>query len=321
MRPPGGACSRYAALRHEVARAAAILPRNQLHVRGGRAAPQQDHCDGRHRRKERTLAARARPTRPQGAPRARERNGPLSDPGSSQRGGSIEVQASRAGCSASSMRPPWIARRAWSARWPRGGTASRPTRSAPRVPQTRPAAGPALILGNQPPDPTGGAPAPDPTGERGEETCLRASDCGPAAKAPDEPPSPTGYAPPLDSTRMLSVPWTRPGGSRADCRRKVDRAARPPYRNSSSGGGDALVRLLGRAAQRRRPHRTSRPQGRLREDALAAGAPRRVFPPRAPDAPTGPRAAGRAARAAEPDRAPRARLREARARTTTASSR
>ena len=52
MRPLGGACSRYAALRHEVARAAAILPRNQLHVRGGRAAPQQDHCDGRYRRKE-----------------------------------------------------------------------------------------------------------------------------------------------------------------------------------------------------------------------------------------------------------------------------
>ena len=65
----------------------------------------------------------------------------------------------------------------------------------------------------------------------------------------------------------------------------------------------------------RRTHQAGRPQGRLREDALAAGAPRRVSPPpRAPDAPTGPEAAGRAARAAEPDRAPRACLREALAR-------
>ena len=79
-RPPGGASSRYAALRHEVARAAAILPRYQLHIRGGRAAPQQDRCDGRDRRK----GARAAP-RPPGldanvAPGGRKRNGPLSDP-------------------------------------------------------------------------------------------------------------------------------------------------------------------------------------------------------------------------------------------------
>ena len=38
-------------------------------------------------------------------------------------------------------------------------------------------------------------------GERGEETCLWASDCGPVRKRRMEPPSPTGYAPPLDSTR------------------------------------------------------------------------------------------------------------------------
>ena len=70
MRPPGGACSRYAALRHEVARAAAILPRNQLHVRGGRAAPQQDHCDGRHRRKERSAGG---PRPPDSTPRCAPR--------------------------------------------------------------------------------------------------------------------------------------------------------------------------------------------------------------------------------------------------------
>ena len=58
-------------------------------------------------------------------------------------------------------------------------------------------------------------------GERGEETCLRASDCGPAAKAPDEPPSPTGYAPPLDSTRMLSVPC--PGLRRLGTFRRAER--------------------------------------------------------------------------------------------------
>ena len=52
----------------------------------------------------------------------------------------------------------------------------------------------------EPPDPTGGAPALDPTGERGEETCPRDSACGPVAKAPDKPPTPTGYAPLLDST-------------------------------------------------------------------------------------------------------------------------
>ena len=74
--------------------------------------------------------------------------GVIGPSGSSQRGGSIEVQASRARCSASSMRPPLDRAAGLVSRWPRGGTASRPTKSAPRVPQTRPAAGPALILGN-----------------------------------------------------------------------------------------------------------------------------------------------------------------------------
>ena len=41
-----------------------------------------------------------------------------------------------------------------------------------------------------PPDPIGGAPALDPTGERGEETCPRESACGPVAKAPDKSPAP-----------------------------------------------------------------------------------------------------------------------------------
>ena len=59
IRPPDGASSRYAAFRHEVARAAAILPRNQLHIRGG--APRQDRCDGGHRRKA-ARASRVRST-------------------------------------------------------------------------------------------------------------------------------------------------------------------------------------------------------------------------------------------------------------------
>ena len=57
----------------------------------------------------------------------------------------------------------------------------------------------------EPPDPTGGAPALDPTGERGEETYPRDSACGPVAKAPDKPPTPTGYAPLLDSTDGLKT--------------------------------------------------------------------------------------------------------------------
>ena len=60
MRPPGGACSRYAALRHEVARAAAILPRNQLHVRGGRAAAGSLRRQASTKRKERWRSAPAR---------------------------------------------------------------------------------------------------------------------------------------------------------------------------------------------------------------------------------------------------------------------
>ena len=52
----------------------------------------------------------------------------------------------------------------------------------------------------------GEAPALDPTGERGEETCPRVPDCGPARKRRTSHRTPTGYAPPLDSTRMLSVP-------------------------------------------------------------------------------------------------------------------
>ena len=58
---------------------------------------------------------------------------------------------------------------------------------------------------DEPPDPTGGAPALDPTGERGEETYPWDSACGPVAKAPDKPPTPTGYAPLLDSTWMFLV--------------------------------------------------------------------------------------------------------------------
>ena len=59
MRPPDGASSHYAALRHEVARAAAILPRNQLRVPGDHAVPQQAGCDGRYRGKQ---VANAHPT-------------------------------------------------------------------------------------------------------------------------------------------------------------------------------------------------------------------------------------------------------------------
>ena len=51
-----------------------------------------------------------------------------------------------------------------------------------------------------PPDPTGGAPVLDPTGERGEETCPWDSDCGPVRKRRMSHRLPTGYAPPLDST-------------------------------------------------------------------------------------------------------------------------
>ena len=70
---------------------------------------------------------------------------------------------------------------------------------------------------DEPPDPIGGAPALDPTGERGEETYPRDSACGPVAKAPDKPPTPTGYAPLLDSTvrrekaLFLSGCESRPG--------------------------------------------------------------------------------------------------------------
>ena len=39
MRPPGGSSSRYAALRHEVARATTMLPRKQLHIRRGLPPP------------------------------------------------------------------------------------------------------------------------------------------------------------------------------------------------------------------------------------------------------------------------------------------
>ena len=59
IRPPDGASSLYAAFRHDVARAAAILPRNQLHIRGGE--PRQDRCDGGHRRKA-ARASRVRST-------------------------------------------------------------------------------------------------------------------------------------------------------------------------------------------------------------------------------------------------------------------
>ena len=65
---------------------------------------------------------------------------------------------------------------------------------------------PGAKVPEEPPDPTGGAPALDPTGERGEETYPWASDFGPGRKLRKRHRRPTGHAPPLDSTRIWSVP-------------------------------------------------------------------------------------------------------------------
>ena len=68
---------------------------------------------------------------------------------------------------------------------------------------------------DEPPDPTGGAPAPDPTDVAGAGNVLMGAGLRPGAKAPDEPPDPTGGAPAPDPTTLVlhSTPVSSMRGS------------------------------------------------------------------------------------------------------------
>ena len=75
----------------------------------------------------------------------------------------------------------------------------------PRARETRPLVAPGKPV-CEPHDSTGEPGAGNRHagfGERGEETCLRVSDCGPVRKRRTSHRPPTGYAPPLDSTEAV----------------------------------------------------------------------------------------------------------------------
>ena len=98
-------------------------------------------------------------------------------------------------------------------------------------------------------------------GERGEETCPRASDCGPTRKRRKRHQRPTGHAPPLDSTNFPPAENPPDSGAVPRNRLVVAGGLRPEVGSNRLTRGRSTTRSTGHsaavAATRRGPSRSA----------------------------------------------------------------